>query len=119
MRYVKWAFLAIAAVVLSVIAFANSQFVTLRLVPGEISDFFAISGSISLPLSIVVVLSVMLGVVIGEVVEWLREHKHRAEATKQGREARRLKREVEALKSKDRKSRGEDDDVLALLEDQR
>ena len=70
------------------------------------------------PLFMMVFGGIVAGLLIGFVWEWLREHKHRIEATRQGREARKLKREVEALKSEKRQARGEDD-VLALLEDAR
>ena len=69
---------------------------------------------ITLPLFIVILAGLVIGLLIGFVWEWLREHKHRAEATRQRREKERLKQEV----SRDRTRRaGQGDDVLALLED--
>jgi putative membrane protein len=117
-RYLKWAWLACLAIVLLIVAIANSGDVTLRLLPGEIGDFAGFSWSIELPLFLVIFIGIAAGLMIGFVWEWFREHKHRIEATRQGREARKLQREVEALKSDKRKSRGEDD-VLALLDDAR
>ena len=117
MRYVKWGFLALLAIVLLTISIANMQTVTLSLLPGDLGHFAGLTWSIELPLFLVVLGGIVAGLLIGFVWEWLREHKHRIEAARQGREARKLKREVDALKSEKRKSRGEDDDVLALLED--
>lgn len=118
MRYLKWAWLASLAVVLLVVAMANRGEVTLRLLPEEIGTFAGIEWTVQLPLFLVIFLGIVGGLMIGFIWEWFREHKHRMEATRQGREARKLQREVEALKSDKRKSRGEDD-VLALLDDPR
>ncbi len=118
MRYLKWAWLASLAVVLLVVAMANRDNVTLRLLPEEIGTFAGVTWTVELPLFLVIFLGIVGGLMIGFIWEWFREHKHRMEATRQGREARKLQREVEALKSDKRKARGEDD-VLALLDDPR
>ncbi len=118
MRYLKWAWLASLALVLLVVAMANRDPVTLRILPDGIGEFAGLTWSVELPLFLVVFGGIVAGLMIGFIWEWFREHKHRLEATRQGREARKLKREVDALKSEKRKSRGEDD-VLALLEDAR
>ncbi|MCH2165975.1 MAG: LapA family protein [Marinovum sp.] len=118
MRYVKWGFLALLAVVLLTVAFANRTPVEFKLLPEDIGAFAGLTWSIEMPLFMMVFGGIVAGLLIGFVWEWLREHKHRIEATRQGREARKLKREVDALKSEKRQARGEDD-VLALLEDAR
>jgi hypothetical protein len=56
------------------------------------------------------------GLIIGFVWEWMREYKHRAEATRKSREVRKLEREVTKLKGEKHEGK---DEVLALLEDAR
>lgn len=113
MRYIRYAFLFSLAVVLLVIAVANRQPVELKLFPEEISTFVGASPAASVPLFAVIFGGIVAGVVIGFVWEWLREHKHRAEASTQRRERERLEREVRALKPGGGQP---DDDVIALLE---
>ena len=115
MRYIKYGFLAVLAILLVVITMANRQTVTLSLLPGDIAAFSGASLSVELPLFLVVMLGVAGGLLIGFVWEWIRETKHRSEAAVKAREARRLAREVEALKSDKMKAEGQDE-VLALLD---
>ncbi len=115
-RWMKLGFLALLAVVLLTVALANRQTVTLSLLPPDMAHFAGLTWSAEMPLFLVIVLGIVAGLLIGFVWEWLREHRHRVTAAEQSREARKLKREVEALKSDKRRARGEDD-VLALLED--
>jgi putative membrane protein len=63
---------------------------------------------------VVILGGVVTGVLVGFVWEWLREHRHRAAGTTNHREAKKLEREVEALKGKKNEGR---DEVLALVED--
>lgn len=113
MRYIRYAFLAAIAVVLITVALANRGFVTLHLLPEELSGFLGYSWTLSLPLFIVIFIGVIAGILIGFVWEWLREHRQRAEAAAHKRERDRLAREVERLKG----PRAEkSDDVLALLD---
>ncbi len=65
-----------------------------------------------LPLFVVCLLSVVVGMVLGYLLEWLREHKHRRQATQKTREAAQLNGEVDRLR---RQSGKAEDDVLALL----
>lgn len=113
MRYIRYAFLILLAVVLLTVALANRDPVTLHVLPGEIATFAGWNSTVSLPLFLVIFGGIVAGVAIGFVWEWLREHKHRAEAASQRRERERLEREVNRLKPETEKQR---DDVLAILE---
>lgn len=117
MRIIKYGFLALLALILVVITMANRQTVTLSVLPGDIAAFSGVSLSIELPLFLVVMIGIVGGLLIGFVWEWIRETKHRSEATIKAREARRLAREVEALKTEKMRAEGQDD-VLALLDPQ-
>lgn len=113
MRYIRYGFIAVLGLALLVMALANRETVTLNLLPGELAAFAGWSPSITLPLFLVVFGGIVAGVAIGFVWEWLREHKHRAEAVAQRRERERLEREVDRLKPHEERQK---DDVLALLE---
>ncbi|MDJ0627040.1 MAG: LapA family protein [Rhodobacter sp.] len=114
MRYIRYAILAAIAVCLVTVALANRGPVTLTLMPTEVSGLIGIPDlSITLPLFIVIFLGVVAGLLLGFVWEWLREHKHRAEAATQRREKERLVREVEKMKTASAET---GDEVLALLD---
>ena len=116
MVYVRYAILTCISVCLITVALANRDLVTLRLLPEGLADlarYPAGLNSITVPLFIVIFAGIIAGVLLGFVWEWLREHKHRAEAVSQRRENMRLNREFEKMRA----SQGEDDDVLALLEE--
>ena len=114
MRYIRYAFLAVLAAVLVSIAMANRGVVTLSLLPEALEEFAGVNWQIDLPLFIVVFGGIVAGLIIGFVWEWLREYKHRREATLKTKEAKRLEREVTRLKGE--KSEGKDE-VLALLDE--
>ncbi|WP_194245136.1 LapA family protein [Donghicola mangrovi] len=112
-RYIRYAFLAAIAVCLVAVAAANRDTVTLNLLPQDLADVAAWNFSIQLPLFLVIFASVIAGLLIGFFWEWMREHKHRAEATRHKKVAQNLNREVEKLRGE--KHAGKDE-VLALLE---
>ena len=114
MRTIKWILLGAIGVALLVLALANGQSVTVQLLPAEIDLFAKMNMAIDLPLFLVILLAVAVGIIIGFIWEWLREHKHRAEAARKGREVNKLERKVSELRPD---KGGESDDVLALLED--
>lgn len=114
MRYVRYAILGVIAIVLISVSMANRGSVSLQLLPEDIADLLGWNFTIALPLFVVVLGGVAAGVVIGFFWEWLREHKHRRDATRHGRELRKLEREVTRLK-KDKT--GTQDEVLALLDE--
>ena len=113
MRYIRYAFLLILALVLLIVAFANRQMVTLKLLPDELDRFWSVGRVIELPLFIVILTAIVAGVVLGFVWEWLREHKYRAAAHHNRREAIKAPREVERVRGT---SRDQGDEVLKLLD---
>ncbi len=113
MIYLRVAFLALLGVVLLVMAFANIEPVTLRLLPPDMAALVGRDDAIQLPLFLVIFAGILLGLGIGFVWEWLRESKHRSRAATGERELARLSREVERLRGGEAKP---GDDVLALLE---
>lgn len=113
-RAIKYLFLIAVAVALVVLAIANRQPVTLTLLPEDLALWSGVAQSIQLPLFVVILGGVATGVLWGFVWEWLREHRHRVAAKTNEREAKKLEREVEALRG--RKTEGRDE-ILALVED--
>ncbi|MHC0053424.1 lipopolysaccharide assembly protein LapA domain-containing protein [Actibacterium sp. D379-3] len=115
LRYLRYLFLVLLGLCLVTVALANRDVVLLRLLPEELAHFAGITWEIRLPLFLVVFGGIVAGLLIGFVWEWMREARHRAEATRAKRDAKHLEREVKRLK---RKAAPEhQDDVLALLED--
>lgn len=113
MRYLRYVFLAVLALLLIAVALANREPVTLRLLTEDLANVVGLTTSVTLPLFLVVFGGIVAGILVGFVWEWLREHKHRAEAVQQRREKDRLKREVAHMRQTKAE---EDDDILALLE---
>ena len=113
MRYVRYLCIAVFAIALVAVALANRSMVSLKLLPTEVSGWFALNPEIRVPLFIVILGSIIAGLLVGFVWEWVREYGQRAEAARQAREMRRLEREVARLKVE--KHEGQDE-VLALLE---
>lgn len=113
MRYIRYAFLAIVAIVLISVALANRGLVTLQLLPNDIADLLGLQRTISLPLFIVIFGGIVVGLILGFVWEWLREHKHRAEAARKDREVKRLERELKRTQTERDKDK---DEVLAILD---
>ncbi len=114
MRYLRYAFLAILGITLISISLANREVVELKLMPDAIADLLGVNFSTSLPLFVVVLGGVVAGLVLGFLWEWLREHKHRRDATAKTGEVRKLEREVKKLKKKQNEGQ---DEVLALLDE--
>lgn len=116
MRYIKYAFLAAIAVVLITLALANRQMVALNSLPGDMAAMpgaGAFAWSIQLPLFVVILGGIVAGLLIGFVWEWLREHKHRAEAARKTAEVKQMERELRRLKRRDSDDK---DEVIALLD---
>lgn len=111
MTSLRYLFLGLLGLCLLVLALANRGIVTLRLLPEDLGYAFGIDPSVSLPLFVIVFLSMAVGLLVGFVWEWLREHKHRAEARSERAQKERLERELARSRMP-----GEGDDVLALLE---
>lgn len=115
MRYIRYAVLAIIAIVMITVALANRTPVSLSVMPQGLADLLRTPdavNTVTLPLFVVIFGGIIAGILLGFVWEWLREHKHRAEASRAKRENLRLSKEMARLKT----DTGEDDDVLALLD---
>lgn len=114
MRYVRYAILAVIAIVLVSMSLANRGPLTLSLMPDPVADFVGWNFVITLPIFTVILCAVGVGVLVGFIWEWLREHRHRRDATVKAREVRKLERQVSKLKTEKNKGK---DEVLAILED--
>ncbi len=114
MRYIRYAFLLLLAIVLVTIALANRQIVSVHLLPEQLAGLTGLNNTLQLPLFLVIFLGIVIGLLVGFFWEWMRAHRVRAEAKQSKRELGRLTREVGRLKegTSDQK-----DDVLALLEE--
>lgn len=110
MSTLRIAFLGVFGLILLVLALANRQMVTLSLLPDAFSDFFG-TGAITLPLFAVIFLAIGVGLLVGFVWEWLREHKHRAEAARQRAAKEKLEKQLTQSKGGT-----EEEEVLALLD---
>jgi len=113
MKTIRYGFWAIVALILILVGLANRDFATVRAMPPKVADLFQISPDVSLPMFIIIFASVGVGLLIGFFWEWIREHRLRADGRQKAREANKLAREVESLKTESGKH---DDDVLALLD---
>jgi len=113
MRLIRYAVLAVIAICLLVIALANRGDVTLNLLPGELLQFWPFANSVTVPLYAVIFAGIAMGVLLGFVWEWVREHKHRAEASRAKKEAVKLQREIKKVQKTDGTTA---DDVLAIVD---
>jgi putative membrane protein len=112
-RSFRFVVLAVIGAALFVFALANRGSVKVQILPQEASGLLPFENAYVLPLFVVMFAGILLGLLLGFVWEWIREHRQRADAAQQKREARTLKRENEKLRAE----RGDDkDDVLTLLE---
>lgn len=114
LRLVKLLFLALVLLALVFLFFANNDPVTVNYMPDALANAMSMPNSLTLPLFLVIVGALLIGIVVGFVLEWLREHRFRAEAKTQRREANRLGQEVAAMKGRSSDSQ---DDVLAILDE--
>ncbi len=113
MRYIRLLFLALVALVLIVVASANRGAVSVNLLPAGLADFLGGPVVVAMPLYLVILGAGVAGLALGFLWEWLREHKYRAAARRERRNAGRLGREVEKLRG----TPDQRDEVVALLED--
>jgi hypothetical protein len=113
MRYIRYACIAVFAIALIAVALANRELVTLKVLPDEVAGLFAVNPSITLPLFVIIFGGIIAGLLVGFVWEWFREHGVRVEASKAGRDVRKLEREVARLKGAPETG---GDDVLAILD---
>ncbi|MBC7132770.1 MAG: DUF1049 domain-containing protein [Roseovarius sp.] len=113
MRYIRYASIAIFGLALVLIALANRQTVTLRVLPDELAGLAALNPTYDLPLFVVIFGGIALGLIVGFVWEWIREAGERAAAARQARELASLRAEVTRLRGE---RAGKGDEVLALLD---
>lgn len=113
MRFVKYLVLALIALALVVIGFANRAPITLTLFPENLVPFTKFNAAITLEVYQVVFVSIALGLLLGFFWEWAREHKHRAAVVRERREKSKLATEVKKLKAD--KPEGKDE-ILALVD---
>ncbi|EIE49209.1 phosphoribosylanthranilate isomerase [Salipiger aestuarii] len=113
MRYIRYAFLAVLAVVLVAIAMANRSLVELQLLTDELASLLRFQLGISVPVFLVFFGGIVFGLLIGFIWEWLREHKHRAEARHRKAQVRKLEHELR--KTQAERDQGKDE-VLAILD---
>ncbi len=116
MRYILYAIYATLLIVLTVICVANLQWVTLNTLPeglARIPQIGWLAFSIELPLFAVALGFLVIGWVMGEVFEWLREHKFRAEASTKKAEVKKLERQLKRTQAERDKDK---DEVLAILD---
>lgn len=97
---------------LVLVAVANRELVTVKLLPDQIADILGLSYAVTLPLFIILLAAILVGLLLGYLIEWIRERKHRREVSVKARELSRLESEVARMK---KKTGDEDDEVLALL----
>ncbi|WP_307742828.1 LapA family protein [Gemmobacter fulvus] len=113
LRYLRYLILLVLGLCLLTVALANRAPVLVKALPDDVAAVAGLSWQIEIPLFLAIFGGVAVGLLIGFVWEWIREHRHRAEASTQSAEARRLQRELAAM----RDAKGVvQDDVLAILD---
>ena len=112
MRLVRTLFLIFLAIILVVISIANSENVSLYLLPTDLSSLMGTTISINIPVFLVFFSGIFIGLIIGFLWEWLREHKFRVEANLNEKRLSRAEAKLSEMRTKDNKG----DDVLTLLE---
>lgn len=112
MRLIKYLILVAILVVLVAVALANREPMTLRFLPDEMATLTGMTYDLTLPVFLIILGTFLLGLFFGFIWEWLREHRHRADARAERRERERLEKEVRKVSPP--AERG--DDVLAILE---
>jgi uncharacterized integral membrane protein len=96
-RAVKYAVLAVIALILLLFAFANRETVTVSFDPFGGSDNAALA--IAAPLFAVVIVFAALGVVAGACATWLSQGRHRRASRQNRAEADKWRAQAEALKA--------------------
>jgi len=96
-RFMKYAVLGVAAILLLLFAFANRQIVVVSLDPFGTSENAAFA--ITAPLFAVVIVFAMLGVIAGASATWFSQGRYRRAARRHRAEAERLRAEADARKA--------------------
>ena len=96
MRTIKLIVLGVLAAALIVLGVANMAPVDLYLLPPALfGERYGLTG---IPLAVVLLAAVLAGIVIGQIIEFLRERKHRRLAEEKRREIIELRREIARLR---------------------
>ena len=82
-RYLRYAFLGLLAIVLLTVALANRGAVEVALLPPGLSALLGLDWRMQLPLFLVIFGGIAAGLLIGFFWEWAREMKHRSAASQQ------------------------------------
>jgi len=112
MRLIRTLFLFCLATLLFLLSLANSEKVTLHVLPENLTALFGVEMAVSIPLFLVFFSGILIGLVIGFLWEWLREYKFRVEANNYQKRLFKAETELSELHAKENKK----DDVLTLLE---
>ncbi len=109
MRTLKLVIVFVIGLVLMLVVAANMEPVDLRLLPRALGiDVGSIAG---VPLALVIVAAFLLGFLVGELVEFVRERKHRSQLAQKRRELALMRDENVRLAQQ----AGVKDDELALI----
>lgn len=112
LKLLRYVVLLLIAMALVTFALANRASVPLHLLPPDLAALVGADWTLTLPVWMVALLGILAGLVLGFVIEWLREHRHRAAASSGRREVKRLERELAVMKDS---SGLPEDEVLALM----
>lgn len=98
MRLIKFLLLTVIVVIFIVLGVANMTPVDLKMLPAFLGrDDLQIR---NIPLAAIILVSFLAGLLIGLLIEFLRETRHRTEASRRRREVGKLKKEVTVLARK-------------------
>ncbi len=114
MRYIRYLLIGLIVAALMVVAMANRGTVQLTVLPEPLERLANWNYTVSLPLFIVAFGGVAVGLLLGYLLEWVREHKHRAEASRRQRQVKSLNREMSRLRADSGQGK---DDVLTILDE--
>ena len=109
MRTLKLVIALVIGLALMLVVAANMEPVDLRLVPEELG--IDVGSLNNVPLALVIVAVFLLGFLVGELVEFARERKHRAQLAQKRRELALVRDENQRLAQQ----AGVKDDELALI----
>lgn len=112
MRILRGFLLTVVAVALIVVGVANMDPVTLRLLPADLDPEGAWTVE-DLPLAAVILAAGVVGVLVGQLLEWVREARHRRLAAQRKREVGRLRAEINRLSAR---LEDTDDDLPDLVQ---
>lgn len=114
LRYLRYFFLGLIAVVVIYLALANRALVTVRLLPDHLASLLGRSAEWRMPLFLVIIGALAVGVLVGFTLEWVRGRVSRHRARVEARRAEELQQEVATLR--ERHPDETSDEVLAMLE---